>query len=112
MDLAGRGLQLTNPEYEEEVRGKLRERAEREVASDRLLDTYANQADIAVTDDDLADQIGKILAGAGENAEKMREHYAHDHARDAVRLQMKRARTLEGLVEGADVTDVEPVKPD
>lgn len=106
-ELAGRGLQLTNAEYEEEARGKLKERAEREVASDLLLDGLAEQEGVEVSDEELAEQIGKILASGGQNSEHLREHYQHDHARDAVRSQMKRSRTLERLVSLADVKDVD-----
>ncbi|MDG2305151.1 MAG: trigger factor [Candidatus Binatia bacterium] len=106
-ELAGRGLQLTNSEYEEEARGKLKERAEREVASDLLLEGLAEQDEVEVSDEELADQIGQILASGGKNSDQLREHYQHGHARDAVRSQMKRARTLERLVSIADVKDVD-----
>ena len=106
-ELMGRGLQLTNSEYEEEARGKLKERAEREVASDLLLDRVAEKDGVEVSDEELAEQIGKILASGGQNSDQLREHYQHDHARDAVRSQMKRARTLERLVSLADVKDVD-----
>lgn len=111
-ELAGRGLQLTNSEYEEEARGKLKERAEREVASDLLLDRLAEQEGVEVSDEELAEQIGKILASGGQNSDQLREHYQHDHARDAVRSQMKRARTLERLVSLADVKDVDMTAKD
>lgn len=106
-ELMGRGLQLTNSEYEEEARGKLKERAEREVASDLLLDRLAEQDGVEVSDEELAEQIGKVLASGGQNSAQLREHYEHDHARDAVRSQMKRSRTLERLVSLADVKDVD-----
>ena len=106
-ELMGRGLQLTNSEYEEEAREKLKPRAEREVASDLLLDKLADQDGVEVSDEELAEQIGKLVASGGKNSEQLREHYEHDHARDAVRSQMKRSRTLERLVGLADVKDVE-----
>ena len=111
-ELAGRGLQLTNKEYEEEARGKLRDRAEREIATDLLLDQVAEQKDLQVGDEELAEQIGQILAAGGENADQLRQHYEHDHTRDAVRSQMRRARALQSLVDDADVKSVEPGKPD
>ncbi len=106
-ELMGRGLQLTNSEYEEEAREKLKTRAEREVASDLLLDGLAEQDGVEVSDEELAEQIGKILASGGKNSDQLREHYSHGHARDAVRSQMMRARTLERLVSLADVKDVD-----
>ena len=111
-ELAGQGLQLTNTEYEEEARGKLRERAEREIATDLLLDRIAEQKDLEVGDEELAEQIGQMLAAGGENAAQLREHYEQEHARDAVRSQMRRIRALQSLVDNADVKTVEAAKPD
>ncbi|HEY8514919.1 MAG TPA: trigger factor [Candidatus Binatia bacterium] len=108
MELFSRGLQLGGPEHEAEAREKLRPRAERLVRRDLLLDAVANQLAIEVTDDELAEQIGRIVASAGKHADHLREHYAHDHARDAVRADMRRARALERLVERADVREGEP----
>jgi trigger factor len=107
MELQSRGLQLSSHEHEHEARDKLRPRAEREVRRDLLLDAVARQQDIAVSDDDLAEQIGRIVSSAGKHAEQLREHYAHDHARDAVRSEMTRGRTLEHILSRAEVTEVE-----
>lgn len=108
LELQSRGLQLSSRDHEAEARDKLRPRAEREVRRDLLLDVVARQLGIEVGDDELAEQIGKIVASGGKHAEHLREHYAHDHARDAVRSEMRRARTLERLLASADVTEVEP----
>ncbi|MBM4266202.1 MAG: trigger factor [Deltaproteobacteria bacterium] len=110
VELLGHGLRLSSAEHEDEARGKLRERAEREVASDLLLDRLADQLTIEVNDADLADQIGKMLASAGNSRERLREHYEHEHARDAVRSRMRRARTLERLVSLSTVQDVAPAQ--
>lgn len=107
MELGARGLQLSGPEHETEAREKLRPRAEREVRRDLLLDVVGRQLDVRVTDEELAEQIGNIVASGGKHADRLREHYAHDHARDAVRTEMTRGRTLEQLVSRADVTEVD-----
>lgn len=108
LELQSRGLQLSSREHEKEARDKMRPRAEREVRRDLLLDVIAKQLGIEVSDEDLADQIGRIVASSGRHAEHLREHYAHDHARDALRSEMVRSRTLERLLASADVTEVEP----
>jgi hypothetical protein len=41
----------------------------------------------------------------------VREHYAHEHARDAVRSEMRRSRTLERLVSLADVSEGKRPEP-
>lgn len=107
MELAGRGLQLSGPEHEAEAREKLRPRAEREVRRDLLLDVVARQLDVRVTDEELAEQIGQVVASGGRHADRLREHYAHDHARDALRAEMTRGRTLEQLLSRADVREVD-----
>jgi len=107
MQLQSRGLQLSSHEHEHEAREKLRPRAEREVRRDLLLDAVARQREIAVSDDELADQLGRIIASGGKHAEQLREHYGHDHARDAVRTEMTRGRTLEHLLSSADVREVD-----
>ncbi|MBM4242353.1 MAG: trigger factor [Deltaproteobacteria bacterium] len=112
MELGARGLQLSGPEHEAEAREKLRPRAEREVRRDLLLDAVARQLDVRVTDEELAEQLGRIVASGGKHAEQLREHYAHDHARDAVRTEMTRGRTLEQLVARADVEEVDAREPE
>jgi trigger factor len=111
VELQTRGLQLSSREHEAEARDKMRPRAEREVRRDLLLDAIAKQLGIEVGDDELAEQLGRIIASGGKHAEHLREHYAHDHARDAVRSEMVRGRTLERLLASADVTEVEPRAP-
>ncbi|MFM7143096.1 MAG: trigger factor, partial [Alphaproteobacteria bacterium] len=105
MELLGRGLQLASNEHETEARGKLLPRAEREVRVGLLLDALARQLEVEVSDGDLAERIGRILAGAGRHRDQLREHYQHEHARDAVRSEMRRAAALERAVERAAVRD-------
>jgi len=107
MELQARGLQFSSHDHEHEARDKMRPRAEREVRRDLLLDAAAKQLEIAVSDEELAEQIGRIVATAGKHADQLREHYGHDHARDAVRAEMSRGRTLEQLLTRADVTEVD-----
>ena len=111
MELQARGLQLSSEAHAQEARDKLRPRAEREVCRDLLLDVVAKQLDVQVTDEDLAEQIGRIVASGGKHADHLREHYGHDHARDAVRTEMIRGRTLEQLVSRADVKEVDAREP-
>jgi trigger factor len=112
MELGSRGLQLSGPEHEAEAREKLRPRAEREVRRDLLLDVVGRQLDVRVNDEELAEQIGRIVASGGKHADHLREHYAHDHARDAVRTEMARGRALEQLLSLADVKEVDAREAD
>jgi trigger factor len=105
LELLGRGLKLSSEEHEREARDKLRPRAERDVRVGLLLDAVADQLAVEVGDDELAERIGRLLAAAGRHREQLREHYAHDHARDAVRSEMRRAKALEKLVQNADIRD-------
>jgi len=107
MELQARGLQFTSHDHEHEARDKMRPRAERDVRRDMLLDVAAKQLEVTVSDEELAEQIGRIVASGGKHAERLREHYGHEHARDAVRTEMARGRTLEQLLARADVTEVD-----
>lgn len=108
LELARNGLRLTSAMHEDEAREKLRPRAVRDVHARLLLDRIGVQLGIEISDDELAEQVGKILAAAGQHREKLREHYAEPHVRDALRSDLRRARTLERLIASADVTEVEP----
>ena len=105
MELLGRGLQLASEEHEAEAKGKLAPRAERDVRVGLMLDALARQLDVEVSDEDLAGRIGRILAGAGRHRDQLSEHYRHEHARDAVRAEMRRSAALEQLVARAAVRD-------
>jgi trigger factor len=105
-DLERRGLQFTDVAREKEARDKLRPRAEREVHAALLLDALAEQRHVEVGDEELADHLGRLVAGAGKLRDQAREHYRHEHARDAVRAELRRARVLEQLVREADVKEV------
>jgi trigger factor len=105
-DLERRGLQFTDATREQEAREKLRPRAEREVHAALLLDALAEQRHVEIGDEELADHLGKLVAGAGKLRDQAREHYRHEHARDAVRAELRRARVLEQLVREADVKEV------
>jgi trigger factor len=107
-ELASRGLQLTSAMHEDEAREKLRARAERDVHARVLLDRVGTQLGVEVPDEELADQIGKLLAAAGQHREHLRDRYAEPHVRDALRSDLRRTRTLERLIGSADVTEVEP----
>ena len=106
MELAQQGMRLTSGEHESEAREKLRPRAEREVRANILLDHMAAQLDVSVDDDTLGDEVGKIVESAGPQADRAREHFADDANRESLRSQLQRARTLEALVEKANVTEV------
>jgi trigger factor len=108
LDLLRRGLRFADEEREAEARDKLRPRAERDVHASLLLDALAEQRGIAVNDEDLAEQIGKIVTAAGKHRDRLRELYRDAHAREAVRAEMRRTRALEQVVTDADVTEVAP----
>jgi trigger factor len=109
-ELASQGMQLTSSEFEEEARGNFRERAEKDVAADLLLDRLATDEGIEIGEEELAERIGNMLAGAGAARDRLREHYDHGHARDGLRAQMRKERTLERLVSRADVKEVKNVE--
>ena len=103
-------MRLSGTEFEEEARGNFKERAEKDVAADLLLDRLATDEGIEIGEEELAERIGNMLKGAGASRDRLREHYDHGHARDGLRAQMRKERTLERLVSRADVKEVKNVE--
>ena len=105
MELAQQGMRLNSGEHEDEAREKLRPRAEREVRANILLEHLAEQLEIAVDDEAVATEVSKIVESAGEQADRAREYFANPTNSESLRGQLQRARTLEKLVEGAEITE-------
>ncbi len=102
-DLSRQGLRFSSPEHEEEARGELLGRARRDVHARLLLDALAEELGVSVSDDELAERIGRIVASAGAQREKVREAYARPGVSDALRSDMRRMRTLDRLLESIEV---------
>ena len=87
------------------AREKLRPRAEREVRANILLEHLAEQLEIAVDEEAVATEVSKIVESAGEQADRAREYFANPTNSESLRGQLQRARTLEKLVAGAEITE-------
>jgi trigger factor len=87
--------------------GELRERAEKRARTLLITDALARQENITVSDEDLAERIGRIVREAGRERERVARHYADDEAREALRAAMRREKAIELLVERANIAEVE-----
>jgi trigger factor len=89
----------------EEAHSKAREnaddiktRAEKRSRSALIVDAIADQENIDVTDDDVADRIGQMVNYAGRAREQMAEHYRSEENRAALKQVMRREKTLDQLL--------------
>jgi len=89
----------------EEAHAKAREnadgiktRAEKRSRSALIVDAIADQENIDVTDDDVADRIGQMVNYAGRAREQMAEHYRSEENRAALKQVMRREKTLDQLL--------------
>jgi len=92
----------------EEAHAKAREnaddiktRAEKRSRSALIVDAIADQENIEVTDDDVAERIGQMVTYAGRAREQMAEHYRSEENRAALKQVMRREKTLDMLLNRA-----------
>jgi FKBP-type peptidyl-prolyl cis-trans isomerase (trigger factor) len=66
-----------------------------------IVDAIADQENIEVTDDDVAERIGQMVTYAGRAREQMAEHYRSEENRAALKQVMRREKTLDMLLNRA-----------
>jgi trigger factor len=86
-----------------EVRTQLTPRAERQVRAELLLDAIAERDDVAVSDEQLTEEIEALAMRERRVVEQVRAFYNRPEARAALRAKLVRDRVLATLVEGARV---------
>jgi trigger factor len=92
----------------EETRKTLEERARRQVQATLLVEKIAQRENIEVSDQEVQERIDQLTRAAGDKAKTVREFYSRPDARDELRAQMVFDRTLNFLLEKANVKDVDP----
>lgn len=81
-------------ENPEETRG----RAEKRARGALVLDAIATQEGVEVDDDELAERVASLVTGSGRQRERVAEYYRAEENRAALRLGMRREKTLERLM--------------
>ena len=87
----------------ERLRAQVRPRAEREVRIELLLDAIAAHEGLAVTDEEVAAQVGVIATSKGQVPERVRAFYERPEARTALHARLLRERSLAHLVARAKI---------
>ena len=92
----------------EELREELTPRAERRVKMMLLVEKIAAAEGIMASDEEVDGRIEALARASGGQAASVREQYGQDWARETMRSQLVSEKTLDFLLEQADVTVVDP----
>ena len=91
----------------EELREEMTPRAERRVRMMLLLEKIAAAEDITASDEEVAGRIDAMARASGGQAAAVREQYDQAWARETMRSQLVSEKTLDFLLEQADVKVVD-----
>jgi trigger factor len=84
----------------------MRTRAEKRARSALIVDAIADQENIAVTDDEVADRVAAMVQqSGGRNRERMAEFYSREENRAALKQVMRREKTLDMLLNRAQIEE-------
>ena len=92
----------------EEVRKKARTARDASSPGYAVGRKIAQLEHIEISDKDVQERVDALAHAAGERAKTLREDYARAEARDDLRAQMVFDRTLEYLLERANVKEIDP----
>ncbi len=92
----------------EELREELTPRAEWRVRTMLLVEKIAAAEGITASDEEVDARIDAMARASGGQAASVREQYGQDWARETMRSQLVSEKTLDFLLEQADVTVVDP----
>jgi trigger factor len=98
-------------ELDGELREKLRTSATDEVRGQLLLDVVANQEGIEAPDADLDDRVARMARAQNESPGRLRSEMDRDGRLDSLRFQIRQEKTLDLLIQHAEVTEREPEPP-
>lgn len=103
---AYRGRDPRSIRYSEAQMADLRQRAEFAARASLLLDAVARQEGIAISEDDLEAKYQEIADMRGQRVEAIRGYFAKDNAVGELKKRLLEERTLEWLLERAELVDV------
>ncbi len=108
---AYRGRDPRNIRYSEAQMADLRERAAFAARSSMLLEAVAKAEAIVVTDDDLEAKYQEIADMRGQRKEAIKGYFAKDNAVEELRKRLSEERTLDWLLERAELVTAEVAAP-
>jgi trigger factor len=91
----------------EETRKNFEARAIRQVQATLLVEKIAELENIGVTDADVQERVDQVARAGGERAKSIREFYSRAEARDELRAQLVFDRTVNFLLERAQIKEVD-----
>lgn len=92
----------------EETRKALEARAVRQVQATLLVEKISELEKIDVEDRDVQERVDKLVRTAGERGKTLRDFYSRPEARADLRTQIAFERTLDFLLQRANVREVDP----
>ena len=92
----------------EELREELTPRAEQRVKMMLLVEKIAAAEGITASEEEVDARVEALVRASGAQAASVREQYGQDWARETMRSQLVSEKTLDFLLEQADVTVVDP----
>jgi trigger factor len=92
----------------EETRKNLGTRAVRQVQATLLIEKVAQAENIEISDKEIQERIDNLAKAAGERAKAVREFYSQSDAREELRGQIAFDRTLDFLLERAQINEIDP----
>jgi trigger factor len=90
---------------------ELRERAEKRARTMLLTDALARQEKIEVSDEDVADRIGRAVREAGRDRDQVARHYADEANRESLKAALRREKALDLLLERASISETTDAPP-
>ena len=97
------GQSVPEPELGE-LKGRVRAELERQVRREFLLDAIARQENLAVTDAEVGEELGKLLSAGGRVAQEFRA-LSPEQRRSRVKDVLERRKVFDFLLEHAQVTE-------
>jgi trigger factor len=98
------GSQEVPDEELAELKGRVRAALERQVRREFLLDSIAAQEQLAVTDAEIGEELGKLLSAGGRVAQEFRA-LSPEQRRSRVRDVLERRKVFDFLLEHAQVSE-------
>lgn len=95
-------------ELDGELREKLRDSAADDVRGQLLLDAVANQEGIEVDESEVDERIARLARSQGQAPGRLRSEMERDGRLESLRFQIRQDRTLDLLVQHAEVTERAP----
>jgi len=91
-----------------EMRSETAEQATRELKLYFLLEKAAEQLEVEVGEGEINGQLASMALQRGQRPEKLRQEMAQSGELEYLHLQIREQKTIDAILEKAEITDVEP----